>query len=355
MKIKKNSISFAIIIVLSVIVYILLSVKPIKNNIQLEPVWTIDVTKAPHDTRESNLFPFVLGGNVGYFTASGNVTTIKPIEESQRVAISKEFYASYPNNAESISFYFPKGNTATVIERAGFPFFEEDRIFLLHPNGTSFSSHNKDGSEKWSFEYYCPITSINSSMNNVVVGYADGKIMVLDNNGRNTHEIKPAGSEHEVIFGVGVSDSSKYVACISGVNKQRIVISDITGTTSKIIYHEYIDSEVFEQSLVQFSENEKYAFFNERDSLIAIDLEVKKSITIPVLGKIMQIKEINNGEYYFVLSKNDGKATVTILNNNIYTVGSFSFNNEKAFIDTDLHSLYVGNGNEVSKINVVNP
>ncbi len=322
----------------------LIAVKPMKKNIQLEPVWTIDVLSASQGTTETEIFPFKLGETIGYFTPSGKIFTIKHLDPNQKAAISKELYACYENNSTSIDFYFPKGKTGIAIKTAGFPYFDDDRIFILHPNGTSFSVHNKDGRERWRFEYYCPITSIGSNNDSVAVGYADGIIVIFDNYGNKIHEIQPAGSEFEVIFGTGISNSSSYVACISGVDTQRLIISDIRESTNKIIYHEYVEKEVFEQSLVQFSENEEYVFFNPNGNLVAVSIEEKKSAKIPVAGKIMQIKEVLNGEYYFVLSKNDGIATVTILNENMYTVGDFSFTDEKAFIDTDLNSLYVGNG-----------
>ena len=350
MKIKKNKILTIIIVIIFILAYILFATKSTRNNIQLEPIWTMNVMNAEFEKTGDSVLPFKLGKNMGYFTENGKLCVFNTLKDNEMATITDDVYAIYDNNSTETEFHFFKQNESAVIKRAGFPFFENDRLFMMHPNGSGFSSYYKDGREKWDFEYYCPITSFQSTKNLVTIGFADGIIMILGPNGNKRHVIQPAGSEYEVIFGTAISNSENYVACISGLNKQRLVLIDIAESTSKIIYHEYVEAETIEQSLVQFSEDEKYVFFNEKDCLVAVNIEETTSTKIPIMGKVMQIKESHDGQFYFVLSKNSGRSTVHILNKNMYNVGSFDFDDENAFIETDDANLYVGNGQEISKI-----
>ena len=352
MKIKRNKLINITIVIIFIVVYILFAVKPFRSNIQLEPVWTIDVINAERMIVEDTAMPFKLGNNIGYFTENGEVCLLKQIEDTQMSAITEDVYAVYNNTATETEVNFIKEDSSSVIRRAGFPFFEEGRLFMMYPNGNGFSKYAKDGSELWGFEYYCPITSIQSTENLVVVGFADGVIIVLDSKGEQKHVIQPAGSEYEVIFGTAISKNGEYIACISGLNKQRLVLIDISEKTSKIVFHEYVDIESIDQRLVRFSENGKYVFFNEENSFVAVDIDERESVKIPTEGKVVQIKEAAGGDFYFVLSKDSDESTVHILNKNMYYVGNFKLNNRNTFIESDSDNLYVGNGQKISKISL---
>ncbi len=352
MKINKNKISLIIIIILMLLAYILFAIKPIKSNIQLEPVWTMNITNAEKGGFDNSFLPFKLGENFGYFTQDKKVCLHRILEDNEMATITEDVYAVYNNNSLETEFHFVKDGSSSLLKKAGFPFFEKDRLFMMFPNGSGFSKHDKNGYESWSFEYYCPITSFQSNEKSVAVGFSDGVIIVFDYLGNIKQKIQPAGSEYEVILGTAISKSGKYVGCISGINKQRLVLVDISENMSKIIYHEYVDSETTEQRLVQFSQNEQYVFLNEKEYLVAVEIEEKKSTRIPVKGKILQIKEAYDGEFYFVLSKDLGTSTVHLLNKNMYCVGEFSFDDESSFIETDNENLYVGNGQEISKIRI---
>ncbi len=350
MKINKKNFSLIGLLILFSLVYLLLATKPARNSLQLEPQWTIEVSEEAVVVSSSQARPFKMGQLMGYYTADGTVSSFQILEE--RGSISSHYYAPFSSSASQTPFFTSSGLQSGILEKAGFPFFEDNRIFLFSPTGNSFSSYNADGKESWFYEGYAPITAFFSNDEGVVVGYADGKVIVFDLEGHIRQEFYPGGSEYEIIFGASLSQSGRYVACLAGLDLQRIVISDIVGNTSKIIFHEYIEEAVLEQSFVYFSENEEYVFANVKDSLVVVNLDEKKSQRLPVPGKVISIKEVRSGDYYFVLSKNREEGTVTIFNTNMYKVGSFSYEEKNSFIDSDGEHMYIGNGTTISKMYV---
>ncbi len=351
MKINKKTFPFIGLLIFFSVVYMFVAVKPTRNAFHFDPKWTIDVTDVSSETlvpTSSHDKPFKLGSYIGYYSPEGGVSSIQTLEE--RGAISNHYMAPFSSNANNISFYVPDGQVSGVLEGSGFPFFDEDRIFLFLPTGSSFSVHSSNGKEKWRYENYVPITAFHSNEEGVVAGYADGKIVVFSPEGRIRHEFYPGGSEYEVIFGASLSASGKYVACLSGLDNQRVVISDVGGSKSKITLHTYVENQTIEQSLVYFSANEKYVFSGVKNSVIIVNLDTKEEMHVDIKGKVITIKEVYNGEYYFVLSKDREQSTISVLNENLYKVGSFSFEEENTFLDTDEENVYIGNGTTISKI-----
>ncbi len=350
MKINKKNLSLVGLLILFSVAYLLLSTKPAKNALQLVPQWSIDINSAQVSPTNSEVKPFKLGQQIGYYTPEGTIASLHTLQD--RGSISSHFFAPFSSNAADVVFFTQRSEQSGVLEKAGFPFFEGDRIFLFSPSGNSFSSHSSDGSEKWFYEDYAPITTFYSNEEGIVVGFADGKVMVFNSDGSIRQDFYPGGSEYEIVFGSSLSPSGRYVACLSGLDMQRIIITDIEGNTSKIIFHEYIENAVIEQSLVYFSTNEQYVFANVKDGLVVIDIKEKSDIHIPIEGKVVTIKEVQDGNYYFVLSKNRNESTITIFNDNMFEVGSFVYEEQNSFIDSDEEYVYIGNGSVISKMYV---
>lgn len=329
------------------------AVKPINDAIQLIPQWTIDITKPLVEPSSSEkLFPFKLGKNMGYYTSDGDITLSHSIE--QKAAISSSYWAGFPLDAKQTPFFTMTGEQSGVLQRAGFPFFDKNRIFLFHPGGNSFSAHEANGSEKWTYEDYVPITTFSSTSAGSIAGFADGKIVAFNPRGNIIQSFYPGGSNYEIIFGAALSKNGEYSACLSGVDAQRIVISHISEIQSKVIFHEYLETNLYEQTLVQFSSNDRYVFFDTKDELVIVDVNKKSSVKIPIDGKILSITEGDDENLCFVLSKNKSKNayTVTILANVIYKIGSFSFEGSSAFLHSDSNDVYIGYDTRISKIKV---
>ena len=99
---------------------------------------------------------------------------------------------------------------------------------------------NEDGSERWRYEGVFPITAFSSSAAGCAVGFADGTIIAFSNEGEQLQQFSPSGSEYPIILGAALSPDSRYIACISGQNKQRIVLAKREQEHSIITYFKYL-------------------------------------------------------------------------------------------------------------------
>ena len=351
MKHKSHVHLFILFAILFLITYIILAARPLAKEYQFTPEWkknisTVSTKSIPAGTKT---IYFKLGQSIGYFTEDGQITTFKTFPS--KASISSDYYAVYNTDADNVAFYNNKNEEQGTIQVAGFPFFEEDRIFVFLPGGASFARCDERGQLLWENENTIPLTAFSSKGKYTAAGYANGTIRVIDNKtGLEEFSFAPGGSDYKVILGLDVSSDGTYIASISGHGKQRFVLTKNEGSQPKIIYHNYLDSNINRRTVVRFCDNDKRVLYNYEDYLGIYDIENQKSTEIKIDKTIIQIEETDS--LIFVLGKKDNDYSVYIIEKTNTLEGIFSFTADTAFIKTNNNCLYVGQDTSISKVRV---
>ncbi len=346
MKLKKNILFLIIFAVF--IIYFFSAIRPLKTEYQFSPEWTISISDKIEKNTTQKAIPFKLGQTIGYFTPDGKITNF--LTFPFKATISENYYAMYGPDANNISFYNPEGEKQGVISNAGFPFIIKDKLFIFLPGGNSFIQCNKDGSEKWKYEGTMPITTFSVSNSSCVAGFVNGEIKVFNEKGITTQQYKPGGSKYDVIFGCDISPDGKYTACVSGLEKQRFVVTEKFQAQNKIILFDYLNKDLTEQTLVQFSTNGRYVCYNYNGGIGIADIKKRNIHHIPLNGKVLSLKEDTTSQRVYILSKKDGIYTVSLLESFKNIAGSFSFKADNAFIRTAKNAIFVGKDTTISKM-----
>ena len=328
-----------------------MAAKPLGKEYHFTPEWrksiaTPTIQSVPVGT---NQIPFKLGQSIGYFTEDGQITTFRSFPS--KASISSDYYAVYTTEDSQISFFNNRNQEQGILEISGFPFFEQDRIYVFLPGGASFARCNEHGKVSWINENTVPITAFSSKQNYTAAGYADGSIKVLDNNtGFEVLGFAPGGSDYKVILGLDISSDGTYIASVSGHNKQRFVLTQNEGTQPKIIFHCFLDSDMNRQTVVKFCDNNKRVLYDYDGYLGIYNIEEQKNTIIQLEKTVVGIEESDS--LIFVLGKNDKEYTVYIIEKTDTLEGSFTFEADNAFIKTSNNNLYVGQNTSISKIKI---
>lgn len=344
------------------ILYIIIASKPLLPEIQFLPVWTIDLeayTKgeeievSPEDF--DNAVSFKLGQNLGYFTPDGKILSF--ITFPYKATISNTSYTLYGTSSEQMQINSPAGKEIGKINITGFPYFSEDRKFIFLPGGSSFSKLNEDGSVAWTHEGFTPLTAFSSSKTGIVTGYADGSVIAFDNEGNITQQYQPGGSSYEVILGAAISETSKYIATLSGEGGQRFVISKKSdanyGSHTSIVFYKSMAKELNRQVLIKFTKDEKKVFYNNATGIGIVNTRNFRNTELPIKGRILSILESGSGKEIFILSKEGSTYTVSTIESFDAFAGSFSFDAESACIAVKDNSLFVGRDGKISRIDIL--
>ena len=351
MKQKRHIPLFILIAIIFIITYIILAAKPLAKEYNFTPEWKKSISNPTVKviSPDTNKIYFKLGQSIGYFTEDGQITTFKtfPVKAS----ISSHYYATYNTDAANIVFYNNKNEEQGIIQSEGYPFFEQDRIYVFLPGGASFSYCDSSGKPLWTNENTIPLTAFSSKEKFTAAGYANGTIRILDNEkGTEASSFAPGGSDYRIILGLDVSSDGVYTASVSGHGKQRFVLTKNEGSQPKIIYHNFLDSNMNTRTVVRFCDNDKRILYNYENHLGIYDIEKQKNTDIQIDKTVIAIEETDS--LIFVLGKKDNEYTVYIIEKTDTLEGSFTFTANTAFIKTSSNCLYVGQDTSISKIKV---
>ena len=342
------------------LLYIFFAVRPLSREIHFLTRWTVDSNKSSPETDSSQpdssaLIPFKLGQTAGYFTQDGRIASVFTFP--YKIALSRDNYCIYGTSDKTMNVYSAKGEKLSEITSSGFPYFQDDRKFLMLPGGNSFACLSEDSKIKWTYENYVPLTAFDSSAQGIAAGYADGSILVFDGEGTVQQNFFPGGSEYPVILGLAVSDDANMTASISGLNSQRFILAEKESGHTKITYHEYLEAQTTEQCLVKFSRDSSHVYFAHKNCLGVADCRKLTAKHIKIPGKILSICESETDSTIFVLSSENldsglRKYHVSILQNFNICSDSFSFTAQNAFITVKGNSLFTGRDSSISRIDV---
>lgn len=349
MKSKKIIILPCLVIFLLTIFYIIFATKPLAKEFQFIPEWKISVLSPIIDKNlnKKETIYFKLGQELGYFTEEGKITFCKtfPFQAS----ISDKYFSTYNSNAQNTPFFDTNGNSKGFIEAAGYPYFIEENAFVFLPGGNSFSKVYDNGKTEWTYEGTIPLTAFSSKNSFTATGFADGKIIIFDNHSGNIiGDYAPGGSDYPVILGIDISNDGKYVASISGQDKQRFVLSQSENQKQKIIYHNFINEGSPYRTLIYFTKNIERVFYVYKNNIGIYNIKSEENFTIPISDRIINIEE--SEDFVIFLGKTKNTYTVYFIDKTNTLEGKFSFDAKSAFIRVFKNNLYIGNDTYISKI-----
>lgn len=333
--------------------YIILAIRPLSKELHFKTVWTIDSTKVSSsldDTPQEDLIPFKAGQVLGYFSSKGKLHLLTTFP--YKATVSQKDYSIYGTGDKSIEIFSNLGEKTGNIDLQGFPFFQNEKKYLMLPGGNSFAALNDSGQLLWKFENYVPITAFSTSPSAVVVGYADGSVITFDDQGKIESNFYPGGSKYPAILGVAVSDDASMTAAITGQENQRFVLAKKDGALTKILYHEYLESQTKRQVLIKFSLDSSHCYYAHNDCLGVFNLTTQKANHIPIQGQILSIQETADKKSVFVLSKKDSLYSLTLLQNYDLYAGKTTFKAQNAFIIVKDNSLFVVKDSSISRIDI---
>lgn len=353
MNIKGNIKYISIGSVVFLLIYMFVAAIPMESDIYFEPVWTADITAPvaePAEFPASGVEAFVLGDRFGYFTSDGKILSSKPV--TGRVSASATAWATYGSGASDTAVFSPDGTPKMTVSGSGFVHLDQDRTYLFLPGGGGVAKFAPDGSKSWTREHTAPLTAFNSSPAGTILGYGDGLLTLVRNDGSTAFSFYPGGSDLSVILGAAVSEDGTLAACFSGIEPQRFLLIKISGDQYKVIHHENLEGNLRRQTFVDFEENGNFAFFESDKGLGIIDCKNLETSHIPLEGEILASGEYPGDALFVILSKNGNRCTLSAVERPDHLVASEHFIADNAFLVQREKTVYLGTGQNISRIDI---
>ena len=127
-----------------------------------------------------------------------------------------------------------------------------------------------------------------------MVGLLDGRLKVFSEEGMNLYETSVEGSRIPIILGCAGNRSGTKFAVVSGLDPQMLILYQLKGPQFVEERSYNLSSDFRREVYIRFSENERYLFFEQPQSLVILDLKSQKFIPITLPGKLLTVDESSN-------------------------------------------------------------
>lgn len=341
------------------LLYFLIASKPITKDLYFLPLWSSSVENevdgftnklTNQEIENIKVYPFLMKNKFGYFSDDGKV--IMSREVMDKVSASSSYWCQYGTDAKETKIYNPFGNLVTTIKAIGFVHIVKDRIYLFMPGGYGLAEYSTKGERLWKYEHTATITAFHSNDKGVVLGYSDGRVAYLDKDGNEVFNFYPGGSAYQVISGVALSGDGKFIACVSGIEKQRVLLVHVMAHHYKIVKHEYLKGNLYRQVFVSFDNDSSCAIFESSDGIGIIDC---KSYQIQFIGEKEKIVNVcDDKKLITILTQENDRCKLIIIEKPFKKVATTTFNAYETFLLQDKNKLFIGSGLKISAVEIKN-
>ena len=306
-----------IIVFLLFVVYFFLAARPVRREIVLELKWISSLIGGSYqnDSYQSNpstvagaLLPFTLGSGFGYVDSLGRFAINRT--KANDIYLSQTMWTEYDPEPVNIEIKNVFEETIVNIENTrGYPILLDNRIFIVGSEQNSLSEIGADGNVLWSYEFGAPLTCIDAAAGFLVTGSIDGVVEVFNSVGERIFNFEPGGSRYSVILGCAISSNGSRIGIISGIDQQRFLLLEDSGTVGsaepseyKVVYHEFLESNFRRPVRITFIDEDRRIVFERSGGLGCYNIRTRHGFFIPLDGEIVAIDDSGDDGFFFVIT-----------------------------------------------------
>jgi hypothetical protein len=303
-------------LVLAVLIFLLLYLfffpKDLSTELTLHPRWAIDLRNGNGGDSEAGkdgeLYSFRAGPLFGYVDLSGNLAHLQQVVDD--VALSDNRYVNYswlPSNSVLKS---REGDFQASFPAVGYPLIDRttDRFFFIGYDSTSLAEVDNDGAWAWEAEFVSIITSLSLSEQFAFLGLMDGSLRLYDRHGELVYGVRPEGSRIPVVVGTSLSSDGKHLASITGLYPQILVVMQKKESGYVELLREVLKSEFRREVFMEFSNADRYLFFEIDGGLGVVDLESHRITRLGTEGRLVGVADASHRNLVFFLTVGEGAA-----------------------------------------------
>jgi len=348
---KKRTINWILIGALVFVLYVLAASAPIGSETVIVPAWlhTLNTSTASEQVSDT-LIPFQLGQKFGYFDSDGRFSILR--SSDLRFAVSDFAWAEYAAIPESIELRKPRGELLFKSTERGYPFLADGRVYILGPEQNSMVALDADGRTVWKRDFPATITCAEAKAGLLLVGLLNGSIELIDAAGNVVFNFEPRGSRLPVIVAARLSNDARRIALISGIDPQRFLVLERSGTSYKVEYHEFLERGFRRPVKIAFIDHGETVIFEREGGLGVLKKGSRKSSFVPIAGDIRWLEEEGKDGRLFLIIAKDGKRELIGLKlpSNIFLRAPYT--SETDFLERRGNRLYLGGGDSLAALDI---
>ncbi len=312
MKIIKNS--FIILIFIS---YFLIFGKPLTPELSFIPVFVedLELERIGSDTSEDSFINFELNGKFGYMDGKGGILFSENILYG--VAVDKSGFINYSRQNNVLVLRDRDGHYVNRVDLAGYPFFTQERRFILSYYNNGISEIDQEGNILWRKTFSSSVSSVSATDSLTFVGTVDGSVRILNLDGDILFLEDTRASRINIVYGGSISLNSKNLVTVTGIEPQLLSLWISTGNSYDVEATWTLNSELRRHAVTGFSDDGLFAYVEADEELLFIELKTKKMYSIPISGRLQHLSlkgdsglvhvlGLDQKGYYYIISELKG-------------------------------------------------
>ncbi|MDR1179600.1 MAG: hypothetical protein LBK44_03780 [Spirochaetales bacterium] len=205
------------------VLYVIIFPVSTGKELFLLPEWSADVSReaggADVSGGDGEAFPFTLSGYLGYAAEGGELLFRE--ELSYGAAVGPDFFVNYPAFPLNLLIRDRQGDFLGNTD-SGYPFIRNEKLFLLSPDGYGLSHIDERGAVRWEKKFSSLITVADAGEEKTVVGFLDGKTVVLGTDGGVEYETAVMKDGPALTLQTGIASDGLHFTEIGGIRQQRL-------------------------------------------------------------------------------------------------------------------------------------
>jgi hypothetical protein len=267
------------------------------------------------------------------------------------VSLSKDMWAEYENQPETIEIRDPQSRRLLTIEKGGgYPLFLDGRIYLISSEQTALSQLDGEGKIRWTRDFASPLTAIDAAQGMVLTGALDGTVELLDGEGALVFPpFEPGGSRYAVILGCRISRDGTKLAIVSGLDPQRFLLLERSGDSYNPIYHEFLSGGFRREVHLAFIDHDRRVVFEREGGLGIYTVATRSSLRLPLDGEVYALDGSGEDGLLFLITAEDlRKKNLVAIRLPGTRILDAPFTSETAFLGRRGPRLFIGGGNTLA-------
>jgi len=317
----------------------------------LNPTWVTTISEQNEflpNTSKSTPIPFALGSYYGYFATDGKLLNAKQIDSG--IAISDDAFVSYPKTPDSLSILSPSNSLLGSVPTRAYPYFDKGRLFFIQEDKSGVFETTLSGQKIFQKDFSSIITAFNTNTTVSAVGLLEGKLEILDEKGAVISTFSPGGSRLPVILGTAVSPNSNFVAAISGVDPERLLVLSKRKTGYQVLFHELLPSNFRRPVQLAFSSDSAYLFYEQENTICILDLEKRTTQRFVYSGNLKTLSVNKENDLIFILSGNSNTANISAFKAPGAKLLATTIHGSEFYLRQKDNSIYIGVDSKILRI-----
>lgn len=289
---KKRNILILFCIVASLVYFFLVPV-PAKRERSLSVDWHITLTPenaftgvASQPESAPGFTPLLLDDYLCYISEEGEIGYAET--RLKRAALEDEYFINYSSVPERLIIKKSDGTIIAAVDTRGYPLIQSGRLFVLHQDRCGLSEYTPDGELIWSKRFASMITSFDGTEQITALGLLDGRLIVINSEGRGLHIETFQGGKYNTIYGCAADETGTKLAAIVGIGPQRFVVFDKIEGEYELILSEVLETDYRRECFVDFVDS-GLIVYEQEGFLQVFDPDRTRNLALPLQGRAVDV------------------------------------------------------------------